>query len=165
MRYLVLGAVDGLITAGTISAALLFRGGRLDPSLALSLAVVVATINALTVFVSEFSHQIREVREVSYKLSLRDATFRWTLLHTRAVYASMKSALLNFAASLLGASSILAAAVFSPMAIIPAAALVILSAGFLIARESWVEFIELVAMVSLAVMVGLLVGLAFPIIA
>ncbi|MFN7105551.1 MAG: hypothetical protein ACK4M3_03065 [Pyrobaculum sp.] len=165
MRYLVLGTVDGLITAGTISAALLFRGERLDPSLALSLAVVVATINALTVFVSEFSHQMREVRELTYKLTLRNAASRWTLLHTRAVYASMRSSLLNFAASLLGASSILTTAVFSPIATVLATAAVILSAGFIMARESWVEFIEFVAMVSLAVVTGLAVGLAFPILA
>ncbi len=164
MRYLVLGAIDGLITAGTISAALLFRGGRMELELALSIAVIVATINALTVMVAEFSQQLREVREVSYKLSLREERLQWTLLHTRAVYASAKSALLNFIASLLGASTILLAAVFHPDAVIPAAVVTILVASFVTSRESLVEFLQFAAMVALAVAVGVAVGLAFPII-
>lgn len=164
MRYLVLGAIDGIISAGTLSASLILRGGAVSLDFALSLAVVVASMNALTVFVAEFSHQLREVREVSYKVSLREEAPRWTLLHRRALFSTFRSALSNFAASLLGAVSVLVPASFAPHATFVAIAAAVLAASAAVAGGSLREFLEFAAMAGAAIGVGLAVGLAFPVI-
>jgi len=164
VRYLVLGAIDGIITAGTLSASLILRGGAIDIQLVISLAVVVASINALTVFVAEFSHQMREVRELAYKLSLKEERIGWTLIHSRALYATLRSALSNFGASFLGAISVLVPAYYAPHAALLAVAAAVVATSYLLAGESWAEFLEFAAMVSLAIALGLLIGLAFPVI-
>jgi len=164
VRYLVLGVVDGLITAGTLSATLIFRGGGIGLDLLAPLAVVVASINALTVFVAEFVQQMQEVREAAYKVSLREEWLRWSLLHTRALYATAKSSAFAFASSLAGALAVLApAAVFPPAAPL-ALALAVLAVGAFLA-ESWGDFAWVVGMIAFAVAVGIAVGLAFPVIA
>ncbi|AAL63084.1 conserved hypothetical protein [Pyrobaculum aerophilum str. IM2] len=164
MRYLVLGAIDGIITAGTLSASLLLKGGQISLDLALSIAVVVATINSLTVFVAEYSHQMKEVREYAYKLSLKEEQRGWTLLHTRALYSTALSALANFAASFSGALIILIPAYFTPHVAMAAVAAAIIATSLVLAGRSWREFVELAIMISLAVAAGLTVGLMFPII-
>jgi VIT1/CCC1 family predicted Fe2+/Mn2+ transporter len=164
VRYLVLGAIDGIITAGTLSASLILRGGAVDMQLALSLSVLVASINALTVFVAEFSHQMKEVRKLAYKLSLREERVGWTLIHSRALYATLRSALSNFTASFLGAASVLIPACYAPHAALLAIAAAVVAASYLLAGGSWAEFLEFAAMASLAIALGLLIGLAFPVI-
>ncbi len=164
MRYLVLGAIDGIITAGTLSASLILRGGAVDMRLAISLAIVVAAINALTVFVAELTHQMREVRELAYKLSLKEERVGWTLLHSRALYATLRSALSNFGTSFLGAASVLVPAYYAPHAALLAVAAAVVATSYLLAGGSWIEFLQVAAMVSLAVALGLLIGLVFPVI-
>lgn len=164
MRYLVLGAIDGIITAGTLSASLLIKGGELSVDLALSIAVVVATINASTAFVAEYSHQMREVRETTYKLLLREEERGWTLLHTRALYATAKSALLIFASSFVGALAVLIPAHFTPHATVAAVAAAVVVTSLVLAGGSWREFLELATMIALAVTVGVAVGIVFPLI-
>ncbi len=164
MRYLVLGVIDGLITAGTLSASLLIRGGEIGLDLALSIAVVVSTISALTVFVAEYSHQMSEVRETTYKLMLREEQRGWTLLHTRALYTTARSALLNFASSFVGALAVLIPAHFTPHAAVAGVAAVVVVTSLALAGSSWREFLELATMIALAVSVGVAVGIAFPLI-
>jgi hypothetical protein len=164
VRYLILGALDGIITAGTLAASLIIRGGGVDIQLALSLAVVVASINALTVLVAEFSHQMRELREAVYKLSLKEERVRWTLIHSRALFATFKSALSNFAASFLGAVAVLVPAYFTPYAALASIAVAVAVTSFLLAGGSPAEFLQLAAMASAAVTLGLLIGLAVPVI-
>ena len=164
MRYLVLGVVDGLITAGTLSASLMFNGGVINIQFALTLSIVVAAINALIAFVAEFSHQMKEVREAIYRATLREERGRWTLIHSRAFYDALKSALSSFVTSLVGALTVLVPACYMPQAALLAIAASVVVVGFLLADGSWVEFIQFVALLSLAVTLGLLVGLAFPVI-
>ncbi|ABL88301.1 protein of unknown function DUF125, transmembrane [Pyrobaculum islandicum DSM 4184] len=163
MRYLVLGVIDGMISAGTLSASLVFKGGTLDLGFALSLAMVVASINALTVFVAEFSHQMREVRELSYKVSLREETRGWTLIHSRALYYTSKSAVYNFVASFLGATIVLIPACFTTHAALYAIIVAVLTSSYLLAGGSWREFIEFALMSAVAVGVGIVIGLTFPV--
>jgi VIT1/CCC1 family predicted Fe2+/Mn2+ transporter len=164
VRYLVLGVVDGLITAGTLSASLMFSGGVINIQFALTLSIVVATINALIALVAEFSHQMREVREAIYRVSLRERRGRWTLVHSRALYVTLKSALGSFVSSLVGALTVLFPACYMPQVAILAVAASIVVISLLLADGSWVEFIKFAALLSLAVALGLLVGLAFPVI-
>lgn len=164
MRYVVLGVIDGLISAGTLSASLIFRGGSVDMGLAVSIAVVVASINALTVFVAEYSQQMSEMREVTYKLSFREAATRWTLLHLRVLFATVKSALSTFLASLTGAVAVLIPAVFTTQAVVPSVVAVLLATGVLVAGRTWLDLLEFLIMVGAAVAVGVAVGLAFPIV-
>ncbi|MCI4446545.1 MAG: VIT1/CCC1 transporter family protein [Pyrobaculum sp.] len=164
MRYLVLGIIDGLITAGTLSASLMFSGGVIDIEFALALSVVVASINALIALVAEFSHQMREVREAIYRVSLREERGKWTLVHSRALYDTLKSALSSFVSSLVGALAVLIPASYMPQAALLAVAASIVVISLLLAGGSWVEFIQFAALLSLAVAFGLLVGLAFPVI-
>jgi VIT1/CCC1 family predicted Fe2+/Mn2+ transporter len=164
VRYLVLGVVDGLITAGTLSASLMFSGGVINIQFAIALSIVVASINALIALVAEFSHQMREVREVIYRVSLREGRGRWTLVHSRAFYDTLKSALGSFVSSLVGALAVLIPASYMPQAALLAVAATIVAVSLLLAGGSWVEFIQFAALLSLAVAFGLLVGLAFPVI-
>jgi VIT1/CCC1 family predicted Fe2+/Mn2+ transporter len=164
VRYLILGGLDGIITAGTLSAYVIFRGGALTIDLIMSLTLVVATINALTVFVAEFSHQMREVRELSYKVALREERMSWTLLHTRALRDTLKSVVSNFFASMLGALAVLIPAYIAPYAFVISVAAAVVLASFVMSDKSWRGFIELVATISGAVFIGLLIGLTFPVI-
>lgn len=164
MRYLILGALDGIISAGTLSASVILRGGNLTLDLVTSLALVVASINALTVFVAEFTHQMREVREVAYKVSLRESGGGWTLLHTRALFDTFRSVATNFFASLLGALTVLVPAYFAPYAFMASVALAVVLASLVLSDRSWRGFVELIVTISAAVIIGLLVGLTFPVI-
>ena len=164
MRYLVLGVVDGLITAGTLSVSLMLSGGVINIQFALTLSIVVAAINALIALVAEFSHQMREVREAIYRVSLREERGRWTLIHSRAFYDALKSALSNFVTSFAGALTVLIPACYMPQVALLAIAASVVVISFLLADGSWVEFIQFAALLSLAVALGLLVGLTFPVI-
>ncbi|MEZ0319158.1 MAG: hypothetical protein ABWK05_04080 [Pyrobaculum sp.] len=164
MRYVVLGVIDGLISAGTLSASLIFRGSSVDVGLAISIAVVVSSISALTVFVAEYSQQMSEMREAIYKLSLREVVARWTLLYLRALYTTVKSALLNFLASFTGAVAVLIPAAFTTQAVMPSIVAVLLATGLFVAGRRWLDLLEFFIMVGAAVAVGIAVGLAFPII-
>jgi VIT1/CCC1 family predicted Fe2+/Mn2+ transporter len=164
VRYLVLGVVDGLVTAGTLSASLMFSGGVLNIQFALTLSIVVAAINALIALVAEFSHQMKEVREAIYRVSLREERGRWTLIHSRAFYDALKSALGNFVTSFVGALTVLIPACYMPQAALLAIAASVVVISLLLADGSWAEFIQFAALLSLAVALGLLVGLTFPVI-
>jgi VIT1/CCC1 family predicted Fe2+/Mn2+ transporter len=164
VRYLVLGVIDGLVTAGTLSASLMFSGGVINIQFALTLSIVVAAINALIALVAEFSHQMKEVREAIYRVSLREKCGRWTLIHSRAFYDALKSALGNFVTSFVGALTVLIPACYMPQAALLAIAASVVVISLLLADGSWAEFIQFVALLSLAVALGLLVGLTFPVI-
>lgn len=165
MRYLLLGAIDGIITAGTLSATLILRRGTVEFGLFFSLLVVVASINALTVFVAEFSHLVREVREVSYKLALREEARRWTLLHSKALLSAAKSSLLNFASSAVGASVVLLPSLFNAYLSVVAIIAAIVAISLSISNGVFADFIQFVFLIGVAVTVGLLVGLVFPVVA
>jgi VIT1/CCC1 family predicted Fe2+/Mn2+ transporter len=107
---------------------------------------------------------MREVREAIYRVSLRERRGRWTLVHSRAFYDTLKSALGSFVSSLVGALTVLIPACYMPQVALLAIAASVVVISLLLADGSWVEFIQLVALLSLAVALGLLVGLAFPVI-
>lgn len=164
MRYLALGAIDGILAASTLSATLLLRGAILSIDLVFSISMVVATVNALTVFVAELSHQLREIEEISYKISLREES-RWTLLHTRLLFATLRSTLGNFAASFAGAFAVLMPSYLYPYAFAPAVVFSIAVTGLVLAGGPGRRFLEFSLLIGGAVAVGLAIGLAFPIIA
>lgn len=91
MRYFTLNVLDGIITAGTLTSGLWLRGIPLEFRTAISLSLIVATINTLTTLLAEYSHQRRELRELSYKLTLTQEDFlERTLLMKRAFLISIK---------------------------------------------------------------------------
>ncbi|AFA40425.1 hypothetical protein Pogu_2398 [Pyrobaculum oguniense TE7] len=164
MRYLALGAIDGILTASTLSATLLLRGATLSIDLILSISIVVATVNALTVFVAELSHQLHEIEEISYKISLREGS-RWTLLHTRLLFATLRSTLGNFVASFAGAFAVLIPSYLYPYAFLPAVVVSIAVTSLVLAGGLGRRFLEFSLLIGVAVAVGLAIGLTFPIIA
>jgi Na+-transporting methylmalonyl-CoA/oxaloacetate decarboxylase gamma subunit len=81
MRHILLGFIDGLITASTLASSLIIRGAKISVYFAVSLSILVATINLINAFVAEYVHQRREAEEVYYKITLNDVKdIKWGYL-------------------------------------------------------------------------------------
>lgn len=161
-RYVVLGLLDGIITAVSLTSGLLVRGHALHISEALSIAVVVATINSLTSFIAEYSHQRDLLRDLEYKVYLKSTGHIFkTLVHRRALFNSARSSLYNFLSSAAGALSVLVpASVKSEYGLYALAAVAFLVSVVL--SKNLVEFGEWLLMVCVSALIGLAVGLLFP---
>ncbi|MEL9990776.1 MAG: hypothetical protein QXP98_10790 [Thermoproteus sp.] len=162
MRYIVLGLLDGVITAIGLTSGVLIRGRTITLIDAISIAIVVATINGLTSFVAEYSHQRADLRDLEYKVSLKSTgKILKSLVHRRALLGSLRSAAYMFSASFAGASSILVPASIRPPLGLYALVAAIVGFALMLARSP-AEFAEWLAMIGASALVGLLVGLLFP---
>ncbi|AEA13093.1 hypothetical protein TUZN_1626 [Thermoproteus uzoniensis 768-20] len=162
MRYAVLGLLDGMITAIGLTSGALIRGHSIGLQEAASIAVVVATINGLTSFVAEYSHQRASLRDIEYKISLRSTgRILRSLVHRRALARSLRSALFMFASSLAGASSVLIPASIKAVFGLYALGVLVLAASIGLAKTPE-EFGEWLVMIGASAAVGLAVGLLFP---
>ncbi|MEZ0247919.1 MAG: hypothetical protein ABWJ97_01480 [Thermoproteus sp.] len=162
MRYIVLGLLDGVITAIGLTSGVLIRGHVITLNDAISIAIVVAAINGLTSFIAEYSHQRAGLRDLEYKVSLRSTgKILKSLVHRRALVSSLRSGAYMFSASLAGASSILVPASIRPPLGLYALAATIIVLAFVLAKSP-IEFAEWLAMIGASALVGLLVGLLFP---
>lgn len=163
MRYLTLGLLDGIITSISLTSSLLLRSAALGIRDAVSIALVVASVNALTVFLAEYSHQRSSLRELEYKLALRSTgKIMRSLVHRRALAGSARSAAYNFAASLVGASSILLPSAISTRLGIIALIVAVVASSIALSRRPE-EFGEWLFMIGVSAAVGFLVGQIFPI--
>lgn len=162
MRYLVLGLLDGIITAVGLTSGIMLKGGEISLYDAASIAVVVAGINALTSFVAEYSHQRASLRDLEYKISLRSTgRILKTLVHKRALISSLRSSFIMFISSLIGAFSILIPTSIKAVFGLYALAAVVLATSFALSKTP-VDFGEWLLMIGLSALLGLAVGLLFP---
>lgn len=162
MRYLVLGLLDGMITAIGLTSSIILRGGEISLYDAVSIAVVVAGINALTSFVAEYSHQRASLRDLEYKMYLRSTgRILRTLVHKRALISSLRSSLESFASSLTGASSILIPTSIKAVFGLYALAVIVLAISLALSK-TFSDFGEWLLMIGLSALLGLAVGLLFP---
>ncbi|MFP3267173.1 MAG: hypothetical protein RXQ56_06915 [Thermoproteus sp.] len=162
MRYAVLGLLDGIITAVGLTSSALISGHPIGLREAVAIAVVVATINGLTSFVAEYSHQRASLRDIEYRISLRSTgRILRSLVHRRALTRSLRSAMLMFLWSLAGASSVLIPASIKAAFGLYALGAVVLAASVGLARSP-AELGEWLIMLSAAAAIGLAVGLLSP---
>ncbi|MBP1449451.1 MAG: hypothetical protein JZD41_05520 [Thermoproteus sp.] len=163
MRYLILGLLDGIVTSVSLASGLLLRGVAIDLRDAVSIALVVATVNSLTSFLAEYSHQKASLRGLEYKLSLKSTgRIMRTLVHRRALKASARSALYNFSASLAGASAVLLPSSISTRFGFYALAAATVAAAAALARSP-AEFGEWLLMIGISAGIGFVVGVLFPV--
>ncbi|MCR6668947.1 MAG: hypothetical protein NDF51_03005 [archaeon YNP-WB-040] len=164
MRHILLGFIDGLITASTLASSLIIRGAKISVYFAVSLSILVATINLINAFVAEYVHQRREAEEVYYKITLNDVKdIKWGYLK-RIMANSLKDGVRNFGASLGGALIVLLPSTISSIWGLTSMIIGIILLSYHLAGDIG-KIVETAILIGLAVAMGLIIGLIFPIVA
>jgi len=161
-RYVLLGTLDGILTAMILSAGSMIGTTVLTYHTALAVVVISATINGLMGLIAEYSHQRLIIAETERALLLEKGRLLGTRVHQSAIVETIRSSSLYAATSALGAATVTLPALISAIAGLASAFTLLVILAYLLYRATGGSLVRWMGTVLGASVVALAVGSLFP---